>query len=205
MDPIVIHGHPGSTNTRTVRLLIAEKGGRHALRMPPFGTDAHADLHPFRKMPALTCGDLRLFESLAISSWLDETLPGPRFIPVPAAARAQALSWCSAAIDYLYHDVVKGFAFAAMTPADERDAAAFSAATERAGAVLAPFDAALAEGPWLLGEALTLPDLYLAPILAFVASLPEGRDLVGQHPALRSHLERVRARPSWAATEPADG
>lgn len=205
MDPVVIHGHPASTNTRTVRLLLEEKGAAHELRMPPFGTEAHARMHPFRKMPALSCGPVQLFESLAMASWLDEVLPGPRLLPVAPLPRAKVLGWCSASIDYLYHDVVKGFAFAAMAPAEEREAEAFAAASAQAAGRLAAFSAALeaSGGPWLLGAELSLADLYLGPVVAFVRSLPEGAALCESLTPLLAHHEQLTTRPAWAATDPA--
>jgi glutathione S-transferase len=197
---LILHGHPASTNTRTVRLLLAEKGAVHSLRMPPFGTDGHRDLHPFRKMPALTAGEVHLFESLAIALWADDVLPGPRLVPREEPARAQVISWCSAATDYLYHDVVRDYAFPLMAPSDEVDQVEVDRKGAQARKVLSAFDAQAR--PWLVGGALSLADLYLGPIVAFLASLPAGAAVLVDYPALVDHLNALRARASWRLTDP---
>ena len=80
---ITIHGHPASTYTRTLRMACLELGIGHQVVVPPFGTPEHAALHAWRKMPTLTDGEVRLFETMAALAWIDRD-------PVPALSVGSA-------------------------------------------------------------------------------------------------------------------
>ena len=54
----------------------------------------------------------------------------------------------------------------------------------------------------LAGEAFTLADANLLPILYYLAKLPEAGAMIAASPALSGYLARHLARPSVAASEP---
>jgi glutathione S-transferase len=56
------------------------------------------------------------------------------------------------------------------------------------------------EGPFLVGDALTLADLYLAPQLANCRE--KAPDLLAEMPRLTSRLAAIESRPSFISTEP---
>jgi glutathione S-transferase len=58
-----------------------------------------------------------------------------------------------------------------------------------------------AQGPWLLGEQLTLADLHAAPIIAYFLKVAEGRDLLARFVEIKDWYARIAARPSFALTE----
>ena len=68
MADVVIYGPSPSTYVRTARLACAEKGITHVLEPLDLGSEAHAKLHPFRKIPAMRHGKfvliIRLFGML---------------------------------------------------------------------------------------------------------------------------------------------
>ncbi len=193
MSAVTIYGFAGSTYTRTARMVCEEKGVEHDLQPLDYGSDDHGELHPYRRMPVLLDGDLRLFEALAVSSYLDESRNGSVSLqPADAAARALMLQWVSAINDYVYPDVVRAL-LSEEEPSEET--------VEAIRARLEPFDATLRESDWLAGGQLSLADLFLAPIDAFAeARLGGGEALVGLS-GLESWRRRIRERPSFAATE----
>src|SRR5262249_1911308 len=85
-------------------------------------------------------------------------------------------------------------------PSDEEKIAI---ATSSARTCLAAMSDLVGDGPWLVGEELTLADIYPAPMFDYFLTAPEGRDLVQQHESLKSWWSRMAARPSMAATKPA--
>ena len=87
MAEIKIHGAPPSTFTRTVRLACHEKGINYEL--VPTMPGEITPLNPFRKIPAITHGDLVLFESTAILRYFDRTFPGPKLWPEDSAGVAR--------------------------------------------------------------------------------------------------------------------
>src|SRR5260370_1421643 len=99
MAEIKIHGVPPSTFTRTVRLACHEKGIDYEL--VPTTPGEITPLNPFRKIPAITHGDLVLFESTAILRYFDRTFPGPKLWPEDSAGVARCDQWISAVLDSL--------------------------------------------------------------------------------------------------------
>jgi len=67
---------------------------------------------------------------------------------------------------------------------------------------LALFEAQLAETPQLAGHAFSAADLYLAPVMAYLAQTPEAETILGEAPHLSRWWETVQQRPSFAATAP---
>ena len=74
MTKITIHGLSPSTFTRTVRMGCHEKG--IAYEMVDARPDTIDPINPFRKIPAVTHGDLTLYESIAILRYLERVFPG---------------------------------------------------------------------------------------------------------------------------------
>ena len=77
------------------------------------------------------------------------------------------------------------------------------AAWQGRGLGMLALDALRESGPWLCGEAVTLADLHLAPVLAYLVLAREGRDLLAGQAGLSRWWERMAARPSMAATRSA--
>ncbi len=105
MAEIKIHGVPPSTFTRTARLACHEKGIDYEL-VPTMPGDNTA-LNPFRKIPAITHGDLVLFETTAILRYLDRTFPGPKLWPDDSAGIALCDQWVSAVCDSLVNSAMR--------------------------------------------------------------------------------------------------
>lgn len=88
MADVIVHGVAPSTYTRTVRLACEEKGVSHRLEPVEFGSDRLRSLHPFSKIPILEHGKVRVFETLAITRYVDEAFKGPALQPADARGRA---------------------------------------------------------------------------------------------------------------------
>jgi glutathione S-transferase len=65
---------------------------------------------------------------------------------------------------------------------------------------LATLDAAYAATGtgYLVGDAPTHADLFLAPILATLEMLPEAKAMMSDRPAVQRGIATIRARPSFA-------
>ena len=102
MADVIIYGPPQSTYVRTVRLALEEKNAPYSFGEFEFASDGHKVLHPFAKVPAFKHGDVQLFESLAIATYVDGTFDGPALQPTDTLARAQMMQWITSTIDYIY-------------------------------------------------------------------------------------------------------
>ena len=56
--------------------------------------------------------------------------------------------------------------------------------------------------PYIVGEELTLADLFFAPPIAYLRMTPESERLLANRPAIGRWFDTVSARPSFAATQP---
>ena len=78
MADLEIVGIPFSNYVRSVRMLCEEKGAPYTL-VPamPHSPDVKA-IHPAGQVPVMRHGDVALFESKAIATYIDRVFPGPK-------------------------------------------------------------------------------------------------------------------------------
>jgi len=195
MTDLVLHGFPVSTYLRTIRMACRRKGLDYTLRKLDFRSPAHAALHPWKKMPILEHGDVRLFEALAIAHYLDHLVPDVRLVPTDPVAGATALQWASAYNDYLFHPALR----VARAMRKGQTIVADDATALRDG--LAIVDAAMADTGWLAGPEPTLPDLVLFPMVDHMVRL-QGQGALIELPHIRRAHELLSATPEAEATVP---
>jgi ganglioside-induced differentiation-associated protein 1 len=65
--------------------------------------------------------------------------------------------------------------------------------------MLGEMEAALAQGPWLLGRQYTLADLALTPYVDRLYNLALGPMWIGRRPRVTAWYEAIRARPNFSA------
>jgi len=92
--PVVLHGPAYSTYARTARLALEEKGVGYELREVNIlagegQRPEHLARQPWGKVPAFEHDGFALFETFAITRYVDEAFPGPRLQPEDARARAR--------------------------------------------------------------------------------------------------------------------
>ncbi|MCP4381541.1 MAG: glutathione S-transferase family protein [Hyphomicrobiales bacterium] len=193
MTNVEIFGFAPSTYTRTALLAAAEKGVPHTLSPVEFGAESHRALHPFARMPAMKHGDVHLYESAAIAVYLDEAFDGSSLQPAAPVDRARMWQLTSSAIDYFYGPLVRdmlGHAQGAAAPDPaERDR------------VLDRLEAAASGSDYLVGDAITLADLVIAPMVRFQVDSAEGENLLAKRPHLANWLNRLAERESFKALE----
>ncbi len=205
MSDIVIYGFPQSTYVRTARLACEEKGVAHGLEPVEFGSPEHRALHPFARIPAIRHGGLTLYETSAIARYIDEAFDGPALQPPEAAARARMNQWISAVNDYYYAAMIRGIILPRLVypqrgqPVDE---AVVEAAVPEVEHQLGVAERSLAGSRFLAGDALSLADLFLGPLIFWLAKTKEGAAALEKAPAVTDWYQAMAARPSFAATAP---
>ncbi len=206
-DPILF-GAAYSVYVRIARLALAEKGVAYRLvEIDIFAEGGppgdYAARQPFGRIPAFEHDGFRLYESGAITRYVDEAFPGPPLQPQDPRGRARVNQILSILDSYAYRTLVWDIYIERMRAAENgrvTDEARIAAALSRAETCLGALEALMADGPWLAGPALTLADLHAAPIFAYGMMAPEGRALVARHGAIQDWWERMARRPSMAAT-----
>jgi glutathione S-transferase len=199
MASIKIHGLPPSTFTRTVRLGCHEKGIAYELvEAMPSSIDA---LNPFRKIPAITHGEVTLFESTAILRYLDRAFPGPKLWPDDVMAAALCDQWASAVCDSMVNAALRYMAARfGFLPVPAEMAQKY---LDKTAEVVPIFDRQLGRHRFLAGESLTAADLFLYPVYAYFPDIAELRAIADKAPNCERWAQEMAARPSVKATEPA--
>jgi glutathione S-transferase len=200
MAAIKIHGVPPSTFTRTVLLACHEKDIDHEL-VPTMPSEITA-LNPFRKIPAITHGDLVLYESTAILRYFDRTFPGPKLWPADSVGIARCDQWVSAICDSLVNSALRYMASRygfLPVPAEMRQQY-----LDKTREVVPIFDRQLGRMRFLAGDGMTAADLFLAPVLFYFPDIPELKAIADAAPNCARWAREMAARPSVVATEPAD-
>lgn len=208
MDRPILFGASYSVYVRAVRLALAEKGvPYHLVEVDIFAADGPpADYlcrHPFGRIPAFEHDGFRLYESGAISRYVDEAFSGPALQPDEPKRRARVNQIVSVLDNYAYRTLVWDiFVERVRASANGRrpDEERIAAALPRAKICLHALEELMGHGPWLAGHTLTLADLHAAPMFAYFRLAVEGGHLLAQHPILEQWWSRMADRESMAAT-----
>lgn len=205
---VTIHGARYSVYTRIARLALEEKGVAYRLEevdiFAPDGPPAgYAARHPFARIPAFEHDGFRLYETGAITRYVDEAFHGRPLQPADPRDRArmnQAISLMDAyAFRTLVWDV---FVERVRRPQQGAipDESKIRAALTKAGTILRALMDIKADAGWIAGPEPTLADLYAAPMLILFRLAPEGGQMMADHPELEAWLERFDVRPAARRT-----
>jgi len=207
MSDFVVHSIPGSPFGRAVLAVLEEKQAHYRLVPVAPGTqraEPHLSRHPFGRVPVLEQGDFILYECQAILRYIDRILPALPLTPADPRAAARMDQAMNVNDWYLFQGVGNVIAFhrivgprlMGLTP----DEAAIAAALPKAHIVFAELARMLGDAPFIAGGSFSLADILIAPQLSFLAATPEWSELGAPYANLTAWLERVEARPSFAAT-----
>jgi len=198
MASIKVYGVPPSTFTRAVLMGCHEKGIDYEL-VPTFPSTV-GPLNPFGKIPAMTHGELTLFESSAILRYLDGAFAGPKLWPADARAAAIVDQWIGAACDSLLNSAQRYMAsrFNFLPVPAEMTKRYLDKTRE----VLPVFNRQLGKTKYIAGEGLTAADLACAPPFFYFPEIAELRGILDAMPNCRRWMDDIAARPSFAATVP---
>ena len=210
-DPVHLHGYLYSVYTRIARLALLAKTVEHdTVEVNPFAelSEAYLTLHPFGRVPVLTHGGFTLFETSAITRYVDRAFDGPPLQPERAVALAR-MDQVIAVIDaYAYWPMVRQVAshaffrpfFGEPSSRDEIDLG-----LEASRKILSFLDRVAGEGEVLTGRDITLVDCHLAPMIDYFVRAEEGKAALAAHLALQSWWDQLSVLDILKATDPFAG
>ena len=208
MSTMTLWGFNGSTYVRTLKMLFAEKAFTDFEQIPlnvlagePRSAE-HLARHPFGKVPVLDHDGLRLLETSAIARYLNDVLPGKSLVPASVKDRARMDMVIGIVDSYGYGSLLAGVAGFHLFPdfVGGKNEAARAAGLEQGRKVLACAMQTKATSPFVAGD-LSLADLYLAPIAAYVAMTPDAPAVFAVD-GFADWWARVQALASYQATQP---
>ena len=203
-----IIGSVRSTYTRVVCMVCEEKGIEYVLTERPLGAPEILAIHPFGRMPVLRHGDVELFESKAIATYLDRSFPAPYVFPSSPRLAALTEQWVSLVNTVMDRTLIRTYILAYIAPKasdGKPDRAAIEAVMPAVREQLGILDRAVASTGHLVGDQFTFADVNLLPILHRVRQLPEGAEALANATHLARYYDRHAARPSFKRTSPPPG
>ena len=205
---VQLHGYRYSVYSRTARLaLLAKRVAHEMLEVDPFvePSPAYLKLHPFGRVPALAHGRLVLFETGAITRYVDRAFDGPSLQPDDAVALARMDQVISVIDAYAYWPMVRQLCSHGLfrplvgEPGSKEEVEAGLRASRK---ILAFLNDVAAEGRILTGREITLADCHLATMIDCFVRVEEGKSALHSHSALMAWWDSVREREIIKETDP---
>lgn len=206
---LVLHGYRYSVYVRIARLVLAEKGPSYEqVEVNPFAAEIPAEylaLHPFGRVPTLVHDGFVLYETGAITRYVDRVFPGPALQPADPKRLARMDQIVGVVDSYAYWPLVRQvFVHDVMRPhmGTEGDPQELRKGLDASARALDALETLAAAEAWLTGPDLSLADLHLGAMVAYLAKSARGAALLAERPRLSAWWQRLNEQPSVAATDP---
>ncbi|MEO1160545.1 MAG: glutathione S-transferase family protein [Pseudomonadota bacterium] len=188
-EPVELFGADYSVYVRICRIALAEKGVDYTLHPVDIFADGgppgtYRELNPFGRIPSLRHGTFELYETDAITAYVDEAFNGPYLMPADIRGRARARQIMRLADTEIYKHLVWGV----YVPWKDRGA---MPGLGRADLILGELQQ-LSGDSWLAGGQVSLADVYVYPMLAYFSLVPEGAAKLTQFARLALWMEQMR-------------
>ena len=188
----------GIARTRAFRALwVAKELGLDYQHLPiEIGDDGAKSpeflaINPNGRLPVIVDGDFVLFESLAITLYLAKKHSSGKLYPATLEGEARAWQWSLWAVTEVDRGVNIWSLHAVRLPPQERNAALREEALKVIAFPFKVLDAAVAKGPYLLGNDFTVADLNVAAVISRAVDMD-----LSAWPHLKNWLTRCLDRPA---------
>lgn len=204
LDRVTVFGSSYSVYVRIVRLTLLEKGVTYKLEPVDIfaedgKTDAHLKRHPFGKIPAFSHNRIKIYETSAITRYIDEAFTGPALMPETPADRARANQMMSIIENYAYRAMVWGV-YVALNESKNGVALGpdYSKSIKISQTVVDQIEfLAKPKSQFLLGDSISLADLFTVPVLTYFMKTEAGRSMLDDTHKLRKCWENVKDRTGY--------
>lgn len=207
-EPVHLHGYRYSVYNRIVRLVLISKEVEYdTIEVNPFNelSETYLGLHPFGRVPVLEHGSFKLFETGAITRYIDRAFEGQSLQPESAVALAR-MDQVIAVIDaYGYWPMVRQVssnAFFRSHFGEQSSRAEVEAGLNGSRIVLSFLEDVAREGEVLTGDHLTLADFYLAPMIDYFVRAEEGKAMLSTNHALQGWWDSISTSEILKITDP---
>ena len=163
-------------------------------------TDAYKSVNPMGKIPSLTDGGVKLWESNAINWYLAEKFPAKKLIPDTPEGRAEVHRWLFFQIGHVTPACVP--VFRSTNPKviafwGEAHAASAERGRKELARYLPVIEERLQGREWL-ADRFSIADIAMTPHLWCVRG---GNFDFSPYPKLAAWLDRLTSRPAWKKAE----
>lgn len=204
MTKLTVYGTPVSTYVRTVRLLLEEAGVVYDLEgVDIFNGENHSAEYlaknPFGKVPTCEVDGELIYETTAITGYLDTVLANHKFSPSDPLLKAKMHQIMGIVDSHLYAPAIGSIVIQRLIvpsqggKTDEEKVKEGVAPVKRA---LEAIELLTIGSPYLLGHEVSIADFYLIPIFTYFSKTPEYNVTTAQTPKLRAWWNGVSQLPS---------
>ena len=204
MSKLVVWGTPVSTYVRTVRLLLEEIGADYTLQsVDIFNGESQSPEYlaknPFGKIPTLEVNGELLYETAAITEYLDATLGDRKFSFSDPMLQARMRQIMAIIDSYFYGPAITTIVIQRLivpSQGGNTDEAKVKNAIAPAQKAIEAIESLATASPYLLGSQASIADFYLIPIFIYFSQTPEFEEITAQTPKLRTWWDQVSQLPS---------
>jgi glutathione S-transferase len=207
MSNITLYGTAVSTYVRTVRLLLAEAKIDYDLEdIGIFNGDNKTQVylakHPFGKVPTIEIDGQTIYETAAITYYINQKLAGGKFSP-PDLLMQTRMHQIMAIIDsYLYAPAIGTIVIQNLIVPDRggtTDRQAVQNAIPPTQKALKAIEDLIVGTPFLVGSTIGIADFYLIPIFVYLAQTPQFNLVTANTPKLTVWWNEVKTLASVQA------
>ncbi|MBE9006306.1 glutathione S-transferase family protein [Fortiea sp. LEGE XX443] len=199
MAKLTVYGIPLSTYVRTVRLLLEEAGVDYTLK----GIDIfkgenqspeYLAKNPFGKVPTLEIDGEIIYETPAITDYLNTVFANHQFSPSEPMLQARMRQIITIIDNYLYPAAIGTIVIQRLivpSQGGKTDEDKVKNAIAPAQKAMNAIDSIAVVSPYLLGSQVSLADFYLIPVFIYLSQTPEYEEITAQTPKLRTWWDTV--------------
>lgn len=208
MTQPVLYGADYSVYTRIARLALEEKEvSYHFEQIDIFSDDPrvkadYLPVQPFGRIPAFIHDGHTIYETQAITRYVDQVFPGHHLVPddaVSAGRMNQIMGICDS---YAYRTMVWDVYVERRKAGEDKpvDENRISKGFSLAKTCLQEIIRIKGDAVWFAGDSISLADLYFAPILAYFLQVEDGRNMFEGYPEMKAWWKNMEARQSMLKT-----
>jgi len=203
MHNVTVYGMAQSVYTQIVLLVLAEKNVAYDLQEINVFSDQFVNkvgkLNPFGKIPILIHDGFKLYETSAITRYIDETFPGVALQPSDNKKRARMHQIIALLDAHAYSPIIWGLFVQQVSfpeQGKESNITIMEDALNKTAVCLAALTDLIGQNTYLASNELTLADLHAFPILHHLSLTTQGSGLMAESIYFRSWTERMRKNTS---------
>lgn len=204
MAKLTVYGTPVSVYVRIVRLLLEEAGTAYDLQGVDIfnGENQSAEYlakNPFGKVPTLEVDGELIYETTAITGYLDTVVADRKFSPSEPLPNARMHQIMGIVDSHLYTPAIGSIAIERLivpSQGGKTDEDKVKNAVAPVKIALEAIESLTVGNPYLLGQAVSIADFYLIPIFTYLSQTPEYDVTTAQTPKLRTWWQEINQLPS---------
>ncbi len=197
---ITVYGTPLSTYVRTVRLLLAEANIDYDLKeINIFNgenqTDQYLAKNPFGKVSTVEIDDNKIYETTAITYYLNQKLAAGKYAPSDLLAQTRMYQIMGIIDNYLYNPAIRTIAIQNLivpSQGGKTDLDAVQKAIAPTQKALKAIEDLIIGSPFLVSSTISIADFYLIPIFAYLEKTSQFTEITASIPKLKTRWDQVK-------------